>query len=357
MNIKILITGFYKNTYPRNSVLIQSMGKVFDVVEKEIKPNKNIFSFLKIRKHLKNQYKYVFIVNSNYKILFLFIYLKLFTKNSIIYDAYLSFYENIIADRGRFSKFSLPSLFFYLLDFFLVFFSDILVFDTKEHQDYFKKNYKIKKQTKLLIWPVSLDIKKIDKYLDSINNDLLFPKNKYNILFYGTYIPLQGIEYIIKAANILKTKQGIVFTLIGDGFKKREIESLVKQYELINIRFIDSVTYDKLFLYIKQSDLCLGIFGDTDKAKRVIPNKVLECLSAKKIVITGRNKALERYFEDGKDIIYCELANEIDLTEKIQEVYKNYDEYKQLGYKGREKIETSFSIKTLKEEILQDLYE
>jgi glycosyltransferase involved in cell wall biosynthesis len=357
MNTKVLITGFYNRNYPRNSVLVESMKKVFDVVEKEIMPNKNTFSFLKIIKTLKEQYKYVFIVNSNYKIFFLFLYLKLFTKNIIIYDAYLSFYENIITDRNRFSKFSLASLFFYLLDYIIVYFSDILIFDTKEHQDYFKENYKIKKQTKLLVWPVSLDVKKIDKYLNYDSDDSLFYKDKYNILFYGTYIPLQGIEYIIKAANFLKTKENLMFTLIGDGYKKKEIKELVKEYNLTNIKFINLVTYEKLFSYIKQADLCLGIFGDTDKAKRVIPNKVLECLSAKKIVITGRNNALERYFESNNDIVYCELANEKDIVRKIQEVYKNYEQYKRLGYNGREKIERSFSTKALKDKIIRNLYE
>jgi glycosyltransferase involved in cell wall biosynthesis len=281
----------------------------------------------------------------------------LFTKNIIVYDAYLSFYENIIVDRSRFSRFSLPSLFFYLLDFLLVYFSDILIFDTKEHQDYFKKNYKIKKQTKLLVWPVSLDVNKIDSYLNNVNGELLFSVDKYNILFYGTYIPLQGIEYIIGAANLLKANNDMIFTLIGDGYKKKEMENLVKKHDLRNVRFIDSVSYDKLFSYIKQADLCLGIFGDTDKAKRVIANKVLECLSAKKIVITGRNNALERYFEGNNDIVYCELANEKDLAEKILEIYKDYEQYKKLGYNGREKIEISFSTKALREKILKDLYE
>jgi glycosyltransferase involved in cell wall biosynthesis len=101
----------------------------------------------------------------------------------------------------------------------------------------------------------------------------------------------------------------------------------------------------------------LGIFGDTDKAKKVIPNKVLECLSAKKIVITGRNNALERYFESNNDIVYCELANEKDIVRKIQEVYKNYEQYKRLGYNGREKIERSFSTKALKDKIIRNLYE
>jgi glycosyltransferase involved in cell wall biosynthesis len=49
--------------------------------------------------------------------------------------------------------------------------------------------------------------------------------------------------------------------------------------------------------------------------------------------------------------VYCELANEKDIARKIQEVYKNYEQYKKLGYNGRGKIERSFSTKALKERI------
>jgi glycosyltransferase involved in cell wall biosynthesis len=360
---KMLITGYYVGDYPRNKNLIASLKEVF-LVEEENYRDKRVFSFLKnIRKKTKGK-DYIFLPYSSYKFIFLVLSLKLFTNKTIIYDAFISFYDTFVTDRKRFKAFSISGIIAYLLDYLVLKVADILVFDTKEHQEYFVEKYNINKnKKKLLIWPVSLNLKEIDNFLSNVDNNSdnnydnnnLFSKDKFNILFYGTYIPLQGIEYIVKAAKILKDQKDISFALLGDGQEKDNIEKIIKKDNIDNIELINSVTYDKLFSYIKTADLCLGIFGDTDKAKRVIANKVLECLSAKKIVITGRNNALERYFEGNNDIVYCELANEKDLAEKILEIYKDYEQYKKLGYNGREKIEISFSTKALREKIRNNI--
>ncbi len=39
----------------------------------------------------------------------------------------------------------------------------------------------------------------------------------FNVLFWGNYIPLQGIKYIILAAKELEKHSDICFTLIGKG--------------------------------------------------------------------------------------------------------------------------------------------
>jgi glycosyltransferase involved in cell wall biosynthesis len=358
---KMLITGYYVGNYPRNKNLIASLKEVF-LVEEENYRDKGVFSFLKNIKRKTKGKDYIFLPYTSYKFIFLALSLKLFSNKAIIYDAFISFYDTFVTDRKRFKTFSISGIITFLLDYLVLKIADILVFDTKEHQEYFVEKYNINKnKKKLLIWPVSLNLKEIDSFLSNVDdnndNNNLFSNDKFNILFYGTYIPLQGIEYIVRAAKILKDQKDISFTILGDGQEKDNIEKIIKEDNIDNIELINSVTYDKLFSYINTADLCLGIFGDTDKAKRVIANKVLECLSAKKIVITGRNNALERYFEGNKDIVYCEPANESDLAEKIQEVYKDYDRYKHLRENGREKIEISFSTKALREKIIKDLYE
>jgi len=360
MNKKnMLITGFYVNTYPRHKVLIKALKDCFIVKEKNYR-GKGIFYFFKdIKKSIKNQ-DYIFIINSSYKFIFLFFYLSLFTNKTIIYDSFISFYDTFITDRKRFKKFSFSGIVAYFLDYLAIRMSDVLVFDTKEHKKYFVDKYNINKdKKKLLVWPVSLDLKEIDNHLynsDIDNNINLYSKEKFNVLFYGTYIPLQGVDYIVEAANILKDQENIKFILLGDGQEKNKILNMIKVKNIKNIEVINSVSYNKLFRYIKKADLCLGIFGDTVKAKRVIPNKVLECLSANKIVITGKNNTLIEYFTDKKDIIYCNLADSEDLVKKIMHTYKNYQEITGMVGSARNVIEKYFSFEAIIQNIKKGLY-
>ena len=193
--------------------------------------------------------------------------------------------------------------------------------------------------------------------LDIIDNSrAIFKEGTFNVFFYGTYIPLQGIEYIIKAAKELKEASNIQFVLLGDGQERKNIELLVKKYRLKNVKFLEKVNYAQLMKYIKQADICLGIFGTGEKAKRVIPNKVLECIANEKIVITGKNSALEKYFTDKKEIIYCKLADGKDLADKINYVYNYFYESTSMLKPARHKIEKHFSADALVKNIEKGLY-
>ncbi len=75
------------------------------------------------------------------------------------------------------------------------------------------------------------------------------------------------------------------FILIGNGQTRKKIDQLYQDLKLDNIIFIDRVDNSQIINYIKLSSFCLGIFGNTDKAKRVIANKVLECWLVKELLL------------------------------------------------------------------------
>lgn len=120
----------------------------------------------------------------------------------------------------------------------------------------------------------------------------------FNVLFWGKMIPLQGVPYIKKAAELLRGDPSIEFRIIGD----------------------PPVSYSELVALIPTADVCLGIFGDTDKAQRVIPNKVYEAIAAGKPVISGDTPAIRELFTDRENILLCKMASPEDLVIKILEL-------------------------------------
>jgi glycosyltransferase involved in cell wall biosynthesis len=305
--------------------------------------SKKIKFFLNIFK-VGRKSDYILIPKEAQWFVFLLVLFKIFnSKVKIIFDAFISFYDTKVFDRKLVEENSLKAKYYYLLDYLLCRFSDILFFDTIEHRNYFVKTFKINKNKKLFILPMVLDIDLIDRVVVSENVKSIFNKEKFNVFFYGSYIPLQGVENIIKAANILKEKKDIQFVLLGGGQTFPEAKKIHNDFDLKNIIFVDRKPYKELLEYIKASDLCLGIFGGTDKAKRVVSNKVLEYLVCSKQTITGRSSAMERHFEDKKDLIYCNMADSEDLAKKIEYMYNNYEELKYLGENGRGVVERYFS--------------
>jgi glycosyltransferase involved in cell wall biosynthesis len=61
---------------------------------------------------------------------------------------------------------------------------------------------------------------------------------------------------------------------------------------LPNVRWIEWATYDELRQNLAASDICLGIFGESDKAASVIPNKVFQIVAAGRPLITRDSDAI-----------------------------------------------------------------
>ena len=128
---------------------------------------------------------------------------------------------------------------------------------------------------------------------------------------------------IFRQATIFGFSPNIRFNIIGQGQTYEGDRELAEKLEIKNINFIGRVPYEKLADWISNSDLCLGIFGETQKADIVIPNKIFEYIASGKPVITRSSSAINELFIDGENILLCEKANPEDLAKKILEVKNN----------------------------------
>ncbi len=352
----ILLIGDYDKAYPRNQVFIAVIKKYFDCAEYNFlqKNILNFFKFIFVLFKMGKDKDYIFFVSfSHYFAPALWLFKFFHPKKIIVFDAFISIYDSFVYDRQLVKKKSIKALYYYLLDFILCHSCDVFLFDTIEHQNYFIKTFKISSRKKKIIMPVCVDF----ELINSIEKKNIIPGDGFDIFFYGSYIPLQGIEYIIQAANILKENKKLRFILLGSGQEYNKILSLVKDLSLGNVYFLKKTDYSSIISLVKSAHICLGIFGNSAKASRVIPNKVLECLAASKILITGKNCALARYFNDNDDIIFCNMADSKNLSEKIYYVFQNYEQFGYMGKNGQGKVKKYFSFKILEDIILKNFYE
>lgn len=315
---KIFVFKKEEESYPRNKAFLKMINMNYEV--EEVVFNRSFFSIFKIFLKSKRNDYFLFLFGNKISILRLIV-LKVMRKKIII-DFFISNYDTFVFDRKLSKKRSPKSLYYYLYDYFLLFFSDVIIFDTNSDANFFLNLFKVdKKNKKILILNIIIDL----DYINSLKKDCVFDfvnKNKVNVLFYGKYIPLQGVEYIVKAANILKC-ENINFIMIGSGQTKKKALDLCFNMSLKNITFVDFLSYSNLIKAIKLSDFCLGIFGGSEKSMRVIPNKIIDYMACKKLVITGKNYELAENFKNFEDIVYCNMKDEVDLAEKISYIINN----------------------------------
>lgn len=234
-------------------------------------------------------------------------------RKKIVFDVFLSLYDSMVIDRKIIKNGAFLARGIYWLDRTSCSLADLIILDTYAHIDFFHNTFKVPKD-------------KMVRIFASADSDIFFPRKvdkkdtMFRVLFTGKYIPLHGIEYIVEAAEHLKDDDSIRFTFIGRGQLYPAIRRMVAEKGLGNIEFIEWVEYERLPDYIAQADVCLGIFSDSAKSSRVIPNKVFQAMAMGKPVITGRTPGIAEGINDGVDALLCNVADGNGLAKSILKI-------------------------------------
>jgi len=263
---------------------------------------------------------------------------KLIHRKPIIYFPAFSIYDTMINDRKIIKKNSIKAKFIHFADKTACKMADKIILETKEDVNFFIREYNLpsKKFSQL---PLSAD--------ESIfvPNPINEPQSNFIVLFFGSFIPLHGIEIIIESAHILNKHQEIMFIICGDGQTKPEMEKLIQKYDITNIKLTGFVSINELLNYIKKSDVCLAIFGKSDKARRVLSNKVYQSLASKKPIITMHSlTAQEAHLQSGNNCILVPPSNPTKLADAIIFLKDNFEKRQQIALAGHQTYLDHFSM-------------
>ena len=236
------------------------------------------------------------------------------TRRKLIFDAFISSYNTFIEDRKYFHPKSAKALYHLMRDRVTCRLADIVLLDTEAHIRYFSMRFALPISKFVRVF-VGVDYKDRDTEKDPRPQS-----EKSHLVFVGTLITRHGTRYIIRALNILAEKGlDFRFTLIGTGQESRMIDSMIKELKLEPfVERYSFIPYERLLDFIDDADICFGIFGNTGKAKMVIPTKMFDYAALDKVIITGDSAAVQELFTEGTDYIGCSFADEIVLAEKIQ---------------------------------------
>lgn len=355
MNVCFL--GSYQEDYQRNAIIRKGLRvNGVRVLECNVPYGLGLRFWSRykrlISKHalMKEGYEYLIIPEMNHQNMPIAYLLSKIYKKPLIFDPFISRYDTDVMDRKRIKEGSFAALKSFILDKVSLRMADLILADTHQHLYYFKDAFKIPEDRIRVL------------YLGA--DDDLFDRNKYDLLpeskerlkvsFYGSFVPLQGVEYIVGAADILREEE-IEFSIIGRGETYSEIEDMAKRLNLSNVRFIPPMPIDELPRRIAEADILLGIFGNTPKTQRVIPNKVFQSMAMGKPVITGDTPAVREVFTDKENIFLCRCADENSLSEAILELKESPKLRQRIADNGYSSIKAHFTPATIGRKLIDEL--
>lgn len=233
-------------------------------------------------------------------------------RGPLAFDAFLSTYDTYCFDRKVFAPNSLLGRIAFWLDKRSCELADIVVLDTHAHVRYFHDTF-------------GIPIAKMRVLYAGCDEDMFHPFNRPApnppvVLFYGTFLPLHGVEVIVQAAHILR-REGVLFRIVGQGRGEKAVRRLASRLPADNVEFLPPVVLSELPRLIAASTICLGgHFGASEKAGRVIASKTFQCMAMGKPTIVGDNAANRELFVHGRDAWMVRMNDPVALAEGIRSV-------------------------------------
>jgi len=230
-------------------------------------------------------------------------------RRKVVLDAFLPIHDTIVVDRGLRNANGFVAKAIWLFERMGLRLADHIVTDTSEHADYYAREFGIDRERFQTIL-VGAEGHFTPAASSDLAADILGPvDDRPIVLFYGQLIPLHGVPTIIEAARLCADRRAR-WVVIGRG----QLEPLVKQALADDsngsFEWIEWVDYNRLPSVIARARICLGVFSASDKAARVIPNKLFQQLAVGKPIITRESPAVETLAADHPNSIWTVPAED-----------------------------------------------
>ena len=304
--MKITFFGAYDPAYPRNAVIRKGLRlNGVDVVECRTSPQLKFW----IRYPLlllgrRKSPDHLFVPEFCQKDMPLAGFLGLLSARKVIFDPLAARFETKIVDWQWKSTDTPAAWWNFQIDRAAFASAGLILADTAAHKNYYCRTYGLKAD-KVAVLPVGYDDEFFKPRQDRAKPAMGGRAGRFEVLFCGSFLPLHGADVIIEAAKIAAAMDPSVhFKFIGSGRTLGAVRE--RAAGLTNVEFLGWRPAGEIPSIIEAADICLGIFGRTDKARRVVPHKIFQSLGMGKALITARTPAAEEFFKHGETLFFCD---------------------------------------------------
>lgn len=209
----------------------------------------------------------------------------------IVWDMFTSAYDTTVRDRRLLPRYHPLAAALYALEWLACRAADTVVLDTQTHAQAIARLFRCD-AARFAVVPVGCE--------ETVFTPLpaRAPDGLFRVLFYGQLIPLHGLDVILEAARRCEDA-ATGWQIIGSGQEEARLRDPLPPC----VDWLPWVAYEELPYHIARADVCLGIFGDSEKAACVIPNKLYQALACGRPVITRDSPALRELPSEAREAV------------------------------------------------------
>lgn len=297
----VCLFGGHHTGYPRSAVILSGLSRlgvpiVSCVANPRAKAIRRYAQLLRRWQRVDRAFDALFVPEFRHKDVPLAYALARRAGVPCVFDPLVSRFDTRVHDRGDADARGPQAWHNHNLDRMAFALSDLVLADTAAHARFFADE----------LAPPDTLIRVLEVGYDDVVFEPAAPapaSDGATVLFYGSYLPLHGVPAVVDAAERLRDDAGIRFELIGGGQTFGTVEREIRERRLTNITMTPRIPLAELPRRIAAATVCLGIFGSTPKAARVVPNKVYQCMGMERAVVTMDSPAVRETFSVGEEIV------------------------------------------------------
>ncbi len=228
----------------------------------------------------------------------------------VVFDPLVSIGETV-RDRGLLPESSRRLRLLTRIERLLFRLPDVCLADTRPHADTFARDLGVPAE-RLVVVPVGAPAiyrRRPSPYAPGAGTPV-------RVVYFGQFIPLHGVDVVVRAAHRLRDRADVVFDLVGLGQTQVAAADLAAALGTPNVRFHPRWLSAEALIdaFIQPADICLGVFGAQPKAARVVPYKVYAALAAGRAVVTGDTPAVRDLLRPGVEVCAVPVATDAAWT-------------------------------------------
>jgi glycosyltransferase involved in cell wall biosynthesis len=235
----------------------------------------------------------------------------------VVFNPLVSLADTLVGDRARFRRGSLPARALAAIDRRALRSADLVVADTQANADY-------------LADLAGLSSDRVAVCLVGAEERLFgpgwAPEEPFTAVFVGKLIPLHGVTTILEAARIAPELR---LRVIGSG----QLDGLLEA-RAPNVAWTRWIEYEQLPTELHRAGCALGIFGTSDKARRVIPNKAFQALACGAPLVTADTPAARELLTDGESALLVPPGDPVALAGALRRLSGDHELARRLADGG-----------------------
>ncbi|MGH2950686.1 MAG: glycosyltransferase [Solirubrobacterales bacterium] len=243
----------------------------------------------------------------------------------LVVDLMISLADTLLGDRERVGAAAGTAL--ERLDRYSVRHADVLIADTATHVEFWVERFgAVRERTGIV--PVGS--------VPGLFPPAPQPNGDVRAAFWGKPSPMHGLETVLEAARMPGAPP---LRLIGDGQLGPWLDAELARRPPPGLERVRWVPHEEMAGEIAAASISLGIFGTTEKAQRVVPNKVWEAMSVGRPIVTADTPGIREVLTDSENALLVPPGDPEGLAAALRRLAGDAALRARLGESARRRYE------------------